>query len=238
MRLFWFALALALLILIPFAIWGGSFEQWLTPEGVAAMIRDWGFWGGMLTVVVLLISDLFLPIPATPVMSAAGYVYGWFWGGVMSATGSFLAGATAYGLCRLLGRKIAERVVGIDDLAKGQRLFARRGPWLVAFSRTLPLLPEVIACLAGLVRMPVLPFMLSLACGSLPLGFIYSAIGATGIQMPMVAFLLSAAVPLVLWIVARRLLREPPVTQERDAVLGPLLAWSFRRAFSRRGQGK
>lgn len=203
MRLLWLTLALALAVIIPFAIWGGRFEQWLTLDGSAAMIRGWGTLG-WLAVIALLVGDLFLPIPATPVMSAAGYVYGWLVGGLVAATGSFLAGTTAYLLCRRFGHGVAERIVGAEDLARGHALFERRGPWLVALSRALPVLPEVIACLAGLTEMPARAFFVSLACGSLPLGFVYAAIGAAGVDRPGLALGLSAAIPVGLWLVAKR----------------------------------
>jgi uncharacterized membrane protein YdjX (TVP38/TMEM64 family) len=206
MRLVWLTLALALAVIVPFVIWGGRFEQWLTLEGTVATIRSWGTLG-WLGVIVLLIGDLFLPIPATPVMSAAGYLYGWFAGGLAAATGSFLAGTTAYLLCRSFGQGAAERIVGRADLEKGHALFVRRGPWLVALSRALPVFPEVIACLAGLTAMPARAFFVSLACGSVPLGFVYAAIGAAGVERPGLALALSAATPVGLWLVARKIWR-------------------------------
>ena len=54
-------------------------------------VQDCGAWGWAV-VIGLLIGDLFLPIPATGVMSAAGYVYGPWIGGIISVTGSFLSG--------------------------------------------------------------------------------------------------------------------------------------------------
>jgi uncharacterized membrane protein YdjX (TVP38/TMEM64 family) len=203
MRLLWLILALMLAIIVPFVIWGGDFEQWLTINGAAKVIREWGW----LAVIVLLVADLFLPIPATPVMSAAGYVYGVVFGGLLSAAGSFLAGIVAYALCRSLGQRAAEWLAGRDALARGERLFAKRGAWLVALSRALPVLPEVVSSLAGLTRMPVRSFVLSLACGSLPMGFIYAGIGAAGVDRPVFALVLSAALPAVLWLFARWFLR-------------------------------
>jgi uncharacterized membrane protein YdjX (TVP38/TMEM64 family) len=204
MRLLWLTLALALVVIIPFAIWGGRFEQWLTLDGTVAMIRSWGAFS-WLGVIVLLVGDLFLPIPATPVMSATGYVYGWFIGGLIAAAGSFLAGTTAYLLCRRFGRGMAEKIVGRVDLDRGRLLFESRGPWLVALSRALPVLPEVVACLAGLTDMPARPFFVSLGCGSLPLGFVYAGIGAAGVERPGLALALSAGIPILLWLVARKI---------------------------------
>ena len=141
------------------------------------------------------------------VMAALGFVYGPFWGGLLGAAGSFCGGALAYGLCRGLGRRIAVQLVGEQDLARGERLFANAGGWLVAWSRWLPLLPEVIACLAGLARMPARPFFLALACGCLPLGFIFAAVGHAGVDHPTLALTLSALLPPVLWLAARAYIR-------------------------------
>ncbi|MDQ3624150.1 MAG: VTT domain-containing protein [Verrucomicrobiota bacterium] len=198
MRLLWIALGLAVLLLVPFALWGENFTAWFTGDAVIQWIRGWGAWGWM-AVIGLLISDLFVPLPATGVMAAAGYLYGAWIGGVISATGSFLSGMLAYALCWNYGRAAARYFAGEQDLARGEALFQRRGPWLVALSRALPLLPEVIACLAGVTRMPAGTFALSLACGSVPLGFAYAGIGAAGQQNPGLALALSILVPPLLW---------------------------------------
>ena len=206
MRLLWLALALAALVIGVFFAWGGDFERWFTGAAAIAWIRGCGAWGWV-AVIALLISDLFLPVPATPVMSAAGYVYGVAAGGAVSAAGSFLAGLVAYELCAGFGHRAAAKIVGPADLARGERLFRERGAWLVALSRALPVLPEVIACLAGLTRMPRGKFCAALACGSLPMGFIYAAIGANGQERPGLALALSALIPALLWLAAQRLMR-------------------------------
>ena len=203
MRLIWLTLALAALVLAIFLLWGGNFERWLTGDAAIHWIRSCGAWGAV-AVIGLLVSDLFLPLPATPLMAAAGYVYGPLIGGTISALGNFLAGALAYALCVTLGRRAAEYIVGANDLQKGERLFRAKGAWLVAFSRSLPILPEVIACLAGLTRMPARTFFGALACGAVPTGFAYAAIGASGREFPALALALSVFVPLLLWIVVRR----------------------------------
>lgn len=204
MRLLWIAIGLAVLFLIPFAIWGERFEHWFTGAAALEWVRGWGAWGWA-AVIALLCADLVLPLPATGVMSAAGFVYGVWVGGAISAVGSFLSGSMAYALCRSFGRGIAERLAGGGEkLALNQAQFRRRGPILVALSRALPLLPEVVACLAGLARMPPRVFFLALACGCVPMGFTYAAIGAAGQEEPGLALALSIAVPAALWLVARR----------------------------------
>lgn len=205
MRLLWIFLGLALLVLIPFGIWSDDL-MWdqSTAVGWIERFDRWGWLAGM----GLLVVDLFLPVPGTVVMSAMGYLYGPLLGGAASATGSFLSGLLAYFLCRRLGRRAAVRLAGEKDLARGERLFARSGGWLVAFSRWLPVFPEVIACMAGLTRMPPAAFMTALACGSVPMGFTYAAIGHLGVENPGMALALSAVVPLALWLPFQRWLRR------------------------------
>ena len=206
MRLLTTTLVFAVVLCLPFVFWGDEFMRWFTGDAAIQWIRGWGAWG-WLAVIGLLVSDLFLPVPATPVMSAAGFLYGTLIGGLVSAAGSFAAGMAGYGLCRSFGRGFAVRLAGEDELAQHETLFQRSGPWLVAASRWMPVLPEVVSCLAGLTRMPVRVFAVSLACGSIPMGFVYAAIGAAGQDHPRLALGLSLLVPPVLWLLVRRFLR-------------------------------
>lgn len=205
MRLLWIFIGLALLVLIPFGIWSDDL-MW-DQAGAVEWLHRFDRWA-WLAGIGLLIADLFLPVPGTVVMSALGYLYGTLAGGAAGAAGSFLSGALAYFLCRKLGRGAAVRLAGEADLVKGEKLFARSGGWLVAFSRWLPVFPEVIACMAGLTRMPPAAFMTALACGSLPMGFTYAAIGNLGVERPGAALALSAVVPLALWLPFNRWLRR------------------------------
>ena len=202
MRLVSAFLALTALILIPFLIWGDALETAFSPAGAIDWLNRYGSWAwaaGM----VLLAADVVLPLPSTVIMAALGYVYGPILGGLISTAGSFLSGVLAYSLCRLLGRGAALRLLGQRDLARSELLFVKLGGWLVVLSRWLPVFAEVIACLAGLTSMSPLVFFLALLCGSLPLCFIFASIGYVGVTQPALALILSAALPLLLWLVVR-----------------------------------
>jgi uncharacterized membrane protein YdjX (TVP38/TMEM64 family) len=198
-RLLGLFLLLAVIVLVPFLIWGPGFEQSFTRDGAAAWLSGYGRWAGVAGI-LLLMSDLVLPIPATAVMAGLGFVYGPVAGGLIATLGSFLSGALGYLLCRRFGRPVAVRLLGPEDLMDGERLFARVGGWLVVLSRWLPVFPEVIACMAGLARMPPLPFFAALVCGSAPLGFGFAAIGHAGGDDPVLAIALSAGLPPLLWL--------------------------------------
>jgi uncharacterized membrane protein YdjX (TVP38/TMEM64 family) len=213
MRLALTFLTLALVITVPFLIWGDWFDQMFTGDALAQWLASYGRTWGWLAAVLLLMADLFLPVPGTAVMSGLGYVYGAWTGGLAAAAGSFLSGALAYGLCRRCGEPMARRLMGAQGFEQGAKLFAGGGGgFIVAGSRCLPLLPEVVACMAGLTRMPAARFLTALACGSLPVGFIFAWIGAAGREAPGLAIGLSVLVPVLLYgatlLVLRRKTRQ------------------------------
>lgn len=198
-RLFLIFLILATMVIVPFLIWGSQVEESMSLENTVSWLRSTGNWAWAAGIGLLII-DLFLPILGTVVMSALGLVYGWFIGGLLSALGSIAAGLLAYGLAHKLGRKAVLWLTGENGLAEGERLFhGETGGWLVAFSRWMPVLPEVVACLAGITKMPFKRFFAALCAGCFPMGFIFAWIGETGNDQPMIALILSAGLPPLIW---------------------------------------
>ena len=208
LRLITLFVALALPVLAPLAVWGEGLEEMLNTDSAVEELRRWGGWAWAAGF-VLVVSDIVLPIPATAVMAALGIVYGPVVGGLISALASMTAGTIAYAVFRAFGRGVAERLAGRDALAAAERLFRRWGGWIVAASRWMPVLPETIAGLAGLARMPFPLFLSALACGALPMGLIAASIGHFGAERPILALLASALLPLVLWPLAYRVLHRP-----------------------------
>lgn len=194
-------------IIVPFLIWGERFDAAFSLEGARTWMESYGQWA-WLAGIVLLIADIALPVPSTVVMSALGWMYGWWVGGLIAAAGSLLSGLVAYAACRWLGRGAARWLAGDEGLRRGEEIFARRGGWLVALSRWMPVLPEAVACLAGLAKMRRRVFLPALACGSLPTGFAFAAIGHLGHDQPGWAVGLSCVLPVLLWLGAARWLRR------------------------------
>lgn len=207
LRLVLVFLVLAGLVLVPFLIWGEALEAALDPTLLAGRLQAQGP-AATLVAMGLLWSDLLLPIPATAVMSALGFVHGALLGGLLGALGSMLAGLTGYTVCRALGPRAARTILGTEGLAEGERLFARVGAWLVLLSRWLPVFPEVVACMAGLARMHFPTFLVALAAGSWPMATAFAALGAFGLERPGLALALSAVLPPVIWLLVRPLALE------------------------------
>lgn len=204
----WLAyLLIATLIIVPFIIWGDWFMDFFSEGKAIEWLQNYGQWAWAVAI-LLLLADLFLPLPGTVIMSALGYIYGPIVGGILATLGGIAAGVLAFALCRGLGRKAAVWILGAEGLAKGEQQYAKNGSWIVAISRWLPVLPELIACMAGLNQMKWRPFLVGLICGSVPLGFVFAYIGYSGIEHPYLALIISAGLPPLLWLIARYFLKS------------------------------
>lgn len=147
----------------------------------------------------LLMIDLFLPIPASGIMATLGAVYGTVLGTLISLTGSMLAGLTAFGLAKSFGQKGSRWIASPQEIKQFKDLFDRFGAYAVIFSRALPVMPEVIALLAGFSNMRFHLFIFSLFAGCMPVSFIFSWMGAFSKETPIWGILAAICIPVLIW---------------------------------------
>jgi uncharacterized membrane protein YdjX (TVP38/TMEM64 family) len=175
--------------------------------GDALVDRAWlsslGEWT-WIAAVGLMITDIFVPIPNTLIITLMGQIYGPILGGLIGTLGTFSAGVIAYGLTRMLGKRFASWLLGAER-ETAEKFFKRNGAFAVACSRWLPLLPEAISCLAGLARMPFGKYCLALLCGAVPMCFAYSALALVS-ENEIIPLIISILLPVPVWWVAARLL--------------------------------
>lgn len=190
---------IVVLILVPYFLWNEPMDEYFQSAEFAEWVASARPYAWAVAI-GLLIGDLFLPIPAPPVVAAVGVIYGAFWGGVIGAVGSFLAGLVAYCLARLAGRKAARFLAGEEEMADLQQFFDTWGVGGIIASRAMPVVPEVLTFLAGLAGMRLRRFMSALAVGAVPMGFLLAWAGsATGTSSTLLLVL--TLVPAGLWCV-------------------------------------
>lgn len=150
--------------------------------------------------------DLFLPVPSSIVMAFSGKFLGPLLGGGVSFVAAMLSAMTGYFLCRYGGRKVYEKVAGKDESEdRIRRWFERRGVFAIVLSRPVPMLTEILSCLAGLSKMRFQTFWWAAFWGTLPVCFLYAYVGSRGeIDDPWPALLISLIVPALGWFFARR----------------------------------
>jgi uncharacterized membrane protein YdjX (TVP38/TMEM64 family) len=190
---------IVLLILVPYFLWHEPMDAYFESPEFAAWIASAKPYAWAVAI-VLLVGDLLLPIPTSPVVATAGTIYGTFWGGVIGSAGSFLAGIVAYALARLAGRKSGRLLASEEEMADLQHFFDTWGVGGIIASRAMPVVPEVLTFMAGLARMNLGRFMSALAVGAIPTGFLLAWAGsATGTSSTLLLVL--TLVPAGLWCV-------------------------------------
>jgi len=198
MRLLLVFIGFAALVLLAFALWGDSLMLAFSQEGTLQWLDRFGPWA-WLGAIMLLMADLVLPLPATIILSALGFLYGPWLGMLIGTAGSFLAGSLGYWLCRMMGQKTALVLLGRKDFERGQKISSKLGSWIVVLSRWLPVFPEVVSGMAGLTRMNAPLFHLALLTGTLPMAAVYAWVGASGYEHPYWAVGLSMGLPPLIW---------------------------------------
>jgi uncharacterized membrane protein YdjX (TVP38/TMEM64 family) len=207
-RIWLLVLAVLLVPILPWIVLGPRLELWaagmVSGDNASALSRVLlGALG-----VGLLASDSFLPIPSTLVMSALGLAFGTLVGGAAAAIGVFLSGAIAYWVCRRWGVGMARRIAGEKGMARVETAMHRQGVLLIAATRSVPVVQEATACLAGVTRMPAKLFFTALAAGCVPTGFAYAAIGASALKNQWWAVGLSLVVPIITWPLVHLVVRK------------------------------
>ena len=218
MRIGLLVLGLVAILLVPVLIYKEEIDGYFAGEEGLRRLQAYGAWAWMVGI-ALIVSDLVLPMPSTAVIAGLGMLYGPLLGGLIGGIGSILAGLVAYGGCRLLGKRFLHFLVGATNLEKLGRFFARYGLWAIALSRWMPLLPEALCCLAGMVRMRFWPFLAALSCGSLAMGFAFAFLGRAYLDAPVVGLIVSALIPLAVWPIVHLALRRRPVLEEPSTAI-------------------
>jgi uncharacterized membrane protein YdjX (TVP38/TMEM64 family) len=163
-------LVLVLLVLVGLAFaWSWSpMREWLDVDGVVDAIRQAGESFGPAAAVAGLTLALVLAVPLIFLTLVAVAAYGPLTGSVYVLAGALMSAAVSYGVGRLLGREVVERLAGprVNQLS---RRLARRGLLAVVAVRLVPVAPfAVVNMVAGASHLRLQHLLLGTAIGILP----------------------------------------------------------------------
>jgi len=172
-------------------------------------LQSLGKWAPVLSIGLMIAEAIAIPVPVTIVMVANGLVFGVWRGALVSVAGGFAGALAAYAIGRWVGRRLLEQLVPASSFRWADGLMTRYGNWAIVLERWIPGVPgDPISYVAGLTRVPVLPFlaltMVGLVPANLAVAFLGSQIASDVPMWYWVSGLLLAGAIWLGWGIARR----------------------------------
>ncbi len=163
------------------------------------------------TVIVgLLVIDLLLPVPSSVVMLISGMIFGIWLGTAISLLGSMLAAGIGFFACRFGGQRVYRQLVGQQDMRRIHQWFTDYGVYAIILSRPIPMMTEILSCLAGLTDLKAGTFLAASALGHLPVCLVYAYFGhVSSPANPWPAACMALLVPAIGWLIMRRINKTP-----------------------------
>ncbi len=159
-------------------------------------IREHGSAGvGMYIALVAVLSCL--AVPRQLLSFVGGYAFGAVAGALWATVGTTLGCIMAFGYARLLGQRFVQKHLG-RKIEKAEAFLARAPFSMAFFIRSLPVGNNLLTnLLAGLTRIPALPFFAGSALGYIAQNFIFALLGS-GVRVDPFWRTVSSAVLLLL----------------------------------------
>ncbi|MBI1246967.1 hypothetical protein GC197_03875 [bacterium] len=199
--------------IVPFLIWGHSFEQ-------AGKIWEETQMSPGLTALVLfslLSLDVFLPVPSSLVNTLAGAKLGVLAGGGVCFAGLTVGAALGFGLAKWAGPSLQRRWMAETDVVHLKKFAEQWGVATLVITRALPILAEAAVILLGVQGLSWRKFWPPVLLCNAGIAVAYAAFGQVAAQQEwlVIALAISAGLPLVLTYFARRWLQRQ--SKERAA---------------------
>lgn len=185
-------LLILLFILIPFFLFHQQFDNW------AGLFFDNSakgtVWIGFL-IILLLATDMFLPIPSTILSTASGYIFGIFIGTLLSFIGMTIGVLLGY----WLGNSSRNTLPWLDKATTAwlNQFFNTNGIWAIALARPVPVIAETSVLFAGISKMDPLKFISIASLSNLGISIVYASLGAFSVSTNsfLLAFCGSITIP-------------------------------------------
>jgi len=191
--------ALCSAVLVPFAIWGESLDAalpaWLSSQADARWIAAVGFF--------LLVSDVLLPVPSSIVSIALCFLLGPALGGLVVFAGMSAAFLFGYAVGALVSRFAVNRWVATATWQIAARRLNEGSLFWLAATRPIPVLAEVNAVAAGILRLPLGRAMAHVAIADALVALAYALAARIGLgaadASPLALVAVAALLPGICW---------------------------------------
>ncbi len=138
----------------------------------------WGAWAPVVSAFIMIFQSIAAPLPAFIVTVTNGWLFGAFWGTLLSWSSAMAGAVLCFYIGRGFGRPAVERFVSKKVLNYVDRFFQRYGNNSVLIARLLPVVSfDAVSYAAGLTPISFWGFFIATGIGQLPATIVYSWLG-------------------------------------------------------------
>ena len=199
------------LIAVASILGAGVAVYWFAPgatemEQFQRSLQSMGGWAALVSGLLMITQAVVAPLPANVISASNGFLFGAFWGTLLSWTTTLAGASLCYYISKTFGKPVAMRFAG-RALARSERFMSRYGGRAIFIVRLLPAVPfDAVSYAAGLTGVGFGRFLLASAIGSLPSSLFYAVVGSLFLQTHWwVLFAASSVSLVVILFVSRRL---------------------------------
>lgn len=179
-------------------------------------LQSFGFWGPLISALIMVFQSVLAPLPAFLLTFTNAYLWGWFWGAVLSWSSAMVGAIVCFYIARGLGRPFAEKVITKKALHKIDHFFDEYGNYTVMVLRLLPFVSfDEVSYGAGFTSMKLVPFLIGTGIGQLPATIVYSLVGGSLNGNKLILFL--AIIGFMILIVGSLVARKVLANKQRKA---------------------
>lgn len=179
----------------------GIFEQFIQNNLTTSLFTAF-------VIVLLLVADILIPVPASIVMMTSGILFGPFVGGLVVLAGSLTGAILTFELSRVLGREKVKRWLGHEEYTRVATIMQGYGALAIILTRMVPLATESVSAIAGLSQMTRKKFVAVNIIGFVPTGFFYSYTGYRYQNEPdnlLLILFIGFFIPLFIWVLLAKM---------------------------------
>ena len=155
-------------------------------DAIAAYLQQFGVVGPVVLFIILALQVFLAVIPGHAFMVAGGYIYGLFWGTLITQFSTVIASQLAFLLTRKYGRPLVDRIAPANVIEHWNKLAKSQGVVFFFFAFILPIFPNDLMCfIAGLSSISPKKFFLANFLGRLPCAIFITLIGSHGFELPL-----------------------------------------------------
>lgn len=174
-------------------------------------INSFGIYGPLISALLMIFQSILAPLPAFVLTFANAYLYGWYWGAILSWTSSMIGALLCFFIARGLGRPFAEKLITDNALSKMDHFFDEYGDFTIIILRLLPFVSfDEVSYGAGFTDMKMGKFLIATGIGQLPATIVYSIVGNSldGNKNLLFIGIIAFVLLIVLSLLAKRIIKN------------------------------